>query len=294
MELKIDNINKSYKKGKKALTDFSVTLNAGVYGLLGANGAGKSTLMNIITDNLSADSGKIYYNGTNIKKLGKKYRTELGYMPQQQGLYDNFTANRFLWYMAALKGLKKSEAKEQIQNLLELVNLTNDAYKKLSDFSGGMKQRILIAQALLGSPKILILDEPTAGLDPRERIRIRNLISEIANDKIVILVTHVVSDIECIADSVILMKEGKLIKNASPAELISSVSDKVYEIPCKKDEIEKLQKKYLFGNVIQRSDGMTFRIVGDTCPENFHKNKNDISLEEVYLYYFEYLNVDKQ
>lgn len=289
MELKLDNLNKSYKKGKKALSDFSLSLNTGVYGLLGANGAGKSTLMNIITENLSADSGEIYYNGKNIKKLGKKYRAKIGYMPQQQGLYDNFTANRFLWYISALKGLKKSEAKEQIKNLLELVNLTNDAHKKLGDYSGGMKQRILIAQALLGSPEILILDEPTAGLDPKERIRIRNMISEIAKNKIVILVTHVVGDVECIADFVILMKDGKLIKKDSPSGLIASVYDKVYEIPCTKDELEVLQNEYSCGNVVQRKNGMMFRIVSDTCPKNFKKVESDITLEDVYLYYFEYL-----
>ncbi|MBR2175325.1 MAG: ABC transporter ATP-binding protein [Clostridia bacterium] len=293
MELKIENISKSYKKGKKALCDFSVTLNTGVYGLLGANGAGKSTLMNIITDNLKADSGEIYYNGANVRKLGKKYRSVLGYMPQQQGLYDDFTANRFLWYMAALKGLDKKTAKQQITKLLKQVNLQNDAHKRLGDFSGGMKQRILIAQALLGSPEILILDEPTAGLDPRERIRIRNFISEIADNKIVILVTHVVSDIECIADKVILMKDGKLIKNDSPSGLIASITDKVFELPCQKSELEALQKEYSYGNVIQRKDEMLFRIVGDDCPKNFRKSRNDISLEDVYLYYFEYSDIKK-
>lgn len=288
MELKIESINKSYKKGKKALSDFSLTLNTGVYGLLGTNGAGKSTLMNIITDNLRADSGEIYFDGENIKTLGKKYRSQLGYMPQQQGLYDDFTVNRFLWYMSALKGLKKNDAKEQIENLLELVNLKNDAHKRLSDLSGGMKQRTLIIQALLGEPKILILDEPTAGLDPRERIRIRNMIREIASNKIVILVTHVVSDIECIADSVILMKGGKLIKNAPPTELIASVTDRVFEISCSKGEIEKLQQKFPSGNIMQHSGGLTFRVVDDACPEGFHKCTGDISMEDVYLYYFEY------
>lgn len=289
MELKIDKVNKSYhKNGKKALSDFSLTLNPGVYGILGSNGAGKSTLMNIITDNLKADSGEITYNGINIRKLGKKYRAVLGYMPQQQGLYDSFTANRFLWYMASLKGLDKKTAKRQISELLSQVNLQNNAQKRLGDYSGGMKQRILIAQALLGSPEILILDEPTAGLDPRERIRIRNFISEIANDKIVILVTHVVSDIECIADKVVLMKDGKMIKSDFPTGLISSVSDKVFEKLCTKSDIEKLQQKFPSGNVMQHSGALTFRVVGDACPEGFDKCMGDISMEDVYLYYFEY------
>ena len=160
-KLEIKGITKVYKKGAvKALDGFTVTLTTGVYGLLGPNGAGKSTLMNIITDNLNSDKGEVLYDGENIKKLGKIYRSVLGYMPQQQGLYDDFTLNRFLWYMAALKGLKKKEAKEKITSLLDTVNLTNAAHKKLGGFSGGMKQRALIAQALLNDPKILILDEP--------------------------------------------------------------------------------------------------------------------------------------
>ena len=290
MLLELKNVTKSYKKGKLALDDFSAELSPGIYGLLGANGAGKTTLMNIITDNISADSGEILYDGRDVRKMGKLWRSKLGYMPQQQGLYDDFTANRFLWYMAALKGLKKKDAKEQIEALLKTVDLQNDAHKNLGGFSGGMKQRILIAQALLGEPEILILDEPTAGLDPRERIRIRNRISEIANDKIVILVTHVVSDIECIADRVILMKNDRLIKNDSPTGLIKTVSDKSFEVSCTKKELHELQSKFPYRNVIQHGDGMVFRIVCDDCPEGFAKSKNNIGLEDVYLYYFDYMS----
>lgn len=178
MELRLINIKKSYNNGKTfAVNDFSVRLTPGVYGLLGPNGAGKSTLMNIITDNLRADSGSVLLNGKDILTLGADYRDLLGYMPQQQGLYDDFTGEKFLWYMAALKGMKKRDARIQIERTLGLVNLTDDRYKKLKSYSGGMKQRILIAQALLNDPKILIMDEPTAGLDPKERIRIRNFIS---------------------------------------------------------------------------------------------------------------------
>ena len=176
--LEIKNISKTYNKGTvKALDNFSVTLTSGVYGLLGPNGAGKSTLMNIITDNLNSDSGEVLYEGEDIKKLGKDYRTVLGYMPQQQGLYDDFTLNRFLWYMAALKGLKKKEAKAKITSLLETVNQKDSAHKKLGSFSGGMKQRALIAQALLNDPEILILDEPTAGLDPYSKRQLFALLS---------------------------------------------------------------------------------------------------------------------
>ena len=288
MELQIKNVSKSYGKSKRALDNFTLTLTPGVYGLLGANGAGKSTLMNILTDNLSADKGEILWNGENIKRLGKKYRSIIGYMPQQQGLYDSFTANRFLWYMAALKGLKKKDAKKQINELLDIVSLKQDAHKRLGDFSGGMKQRILIAQALLGEPKLLILDEPTAGLDPKERIRIRSFISEIAADKIVILVTHVVSDIECIADRIILMKNGHIIGNDTSSGLISSVADKVFEKKCSKEELPEFQRIYSCGNVLQRDNGIVFRVVGEECPEGFEKCRDSISLEDVYLYYFEY------
>ena len=288
MELQIKNVSKSYGKSKRALDNFTLTLTPGVYGLLGANGAGKSTLMNILTDNLSADKGEILWNGENIKRLGKKYRSIIGYMPQQQGLYDSFTANRFLWYMAALKGLKEKDAKKQITELLNIVSLKNDAHKRLGDYSGGMKQRILIAQALLGEPKLLILDEPTAGLDPKERIRIRSFISEIAADKIVILVTHVVSDIECSADRIILMKNGHIIGNDTSSGLISSVADKVFEKKCSKEELPEFQRIYSCGNVLQRDNGIVFRVVGEECPEGFEKCRDSISLEDVYLYYFEY------
>ena len=288
MELQIKNVSKSYGKSKRALDDFSLTLTPGVYGLLGANGAGKSTLMNILTDNLSADTGKILWDGEDIRRLGKRYRSLIGYMPQQQGLYDSFTANRFLWYMAALKGLKKKDAKKQITELLNIVSLKNDAHKRLGDYSGGMKQRVLIAQALLGEPKLLILDEPTAGLDPKERIRIRSFISEIAADKIVILVTHVVSDIECIADRIILMKNGRLIKDDTSSDLISSVADKVFEKKCSKEELPEFQRIYSCGNVLQRDNGLVFRVVGEECPEGFCKCQGELSLEEMYLYYFEY------
>ena len=272
MELALNCISKTYKKGSvKALDNFSVTLTPGVYGLLGPNGAGKSTLMNIITDNLNADGGEVVYGGENIKKLGKDYRAVLGYMPQQQGLYDDFTLNRFLWYMAALKGLKKKEAKEKITQLLETVNLTDAAHKKLGSFSGGMKQRALIAQALLNNPEILILDEPTAGLDPKERIRIRNFISEIAEDKIVLISTHVVSDIEFIAKEIILLKKGQLISHDSPNKLTKELENKVFEVEIQREDLKYFQDNYRVSNLCHNDNSISMLILVGIFMHFLHK-----------------------
>lgn len=286
--LEIKNISKTYKKGTvKALDDFSVTLTSGVYGLLGPNGAGKSTLMNIITDNINSDSGEVLYDGEDIKKLGKDYRTVLGYMPQQQGLYDDFTLNRFLWYMAALKGLKKKEAKQKIASLLETVNLKDSAHKKLGSFSGGMKQRALIAQALLNDPKILILDEPTAGLDPKERIRIRNFISEIAENKIVLISTHVVSDIEFIAKEIILLKSGQLVSHDTCNNLIKEIENKVFEIEVDKENLKYFQGNYRVSNLYHNGDKIIVRLVTDNPPEEYKMQEVKPTLEDLYLYVFE-------
>lgn len=286
--LEIKNISKCYKKGSvKALNNFSLRLDSGVYGLLGPNGAGKSTLMNIITDNIKSDRGEILYNGTEIHTLGKEYRSVLGYMPQQQGLYDDFTLNRFLWYMAALKGLKKSTAKEKITDLLETVNLRSCAHKKLGSFSGGMKQRALIAQALLNNPEVLILDEPTAGLDPKERIRIRNFISEIAEDKIVLISTHVVSDIEFIAKEIILLNSGCLISKDTSQGLLKKIENKVFEMEVGKEILKEIQKNYRVSNLIHSNEKITVRIVTDNPPVGFESKSVTPTLEDLYLYEFE-------
>ena len=222
MELTIQNLTKTYGN-KVALREFSYTFTPGIYGILGANGAGKSTLMNLITDNVKRDSGSILWNGVDILKLGREFRREVGYMPQQQGMYPDYSARDFLCYMAAVKELPRKESRQQIEELLAVVNLSDDAHKRLGGFSGGMRQRILLAQALLGDPKILILDEPTAGLDPKGRLRLRQYISDLAQNKIVFLTTHIVSDIESIANDVLLMKQGELVAHGAPEALVAAV-----------------------------------------------------------------------
>ena len=287
MELRIENLTKAYGK-KVALNDFSAMLSNGIYGLLGPNGAGKSTMMKIITENLSADKGQILVDGVPSDEMGTAYRTLLGYMPQQQGMYPHFTARRFLYYIAGLKGMSKAESAEEIERVAAMVNMTEHLDKRLGTYSGGMKQRILIAQAVLGSPKILILDEPTAGLDPKERIRIRNLISQISLDRIVILATHVVSDVEYIAKEIIMLKNGKLVSQLRPAELLRQMKGKVMEICVPEDKVETVQQYYLVGNIRKdEQEKIWIRVIGDEIPEWPEMQEVMPTLEDVYLYTFE-------
>ena len=287
MKLEINNLSKTYVKGKpKSLDNLSTEFTSGVYGILGPNGAGKSTLMNIIADNIKADSGEVLYNGENIIKLGKDFRNILGYMPQQQGIYKSFTGRRFLWYMASLKGIPKKEAKERIENVLNLVNLKDHADKKLGEYSGGMKQRILIAQALLNDPEVLLLDEPTAGLDPMERIRIRNFISEIAINKIVIITTHIVSDIQYISKEILLMNKGKLLLKDNPDTIVESMQGKVFEAKIQENQLNKVKEKYNISNIIKTNDGLLARIVSEDRPKELNINDVKSTLEDTYLYYF--------
>lgn len=286
MKLEISHVSKKYKN-TVALQDVCMELEPGVYGLLGPNGAGKSTLLNIITDNLLEDEGSVLFNGENIHKNEKKYLANLGYMPQQQGLYDDFSAREFLEYMASLKGMKTKEAAKRIEELIEMTNLSEHAYKKLGAFSGGMKQRILIAQALLADPKVLILDEPTAGLDPRERIRIRNLISGVAKDKIVIIATHVVTDVEYIAKKIILLKAGKVEAVQEIGEILERLDGKVYEVFVLEEELEELQKKYQISNIMREKDGLSVRIITDDPLEGETVTKAKPTLDDLYLYVFE-------
>ena len=261
MELK--NLTKSYEKGKIALDHFSTALEPGVYGLLGPNGAGKSTLMNLITQNLEPDEGEILINGISTAKMGASYRDVLGYMPQQQGLYDRFSALEFLRYFAALKGLKAKESRKRIEELLEVVNLTEARNRELGGFSGGMKQRVLLAQALLNEPQILILDEPTAGLDPKERIRIRNYISSISENKIVLIATHVVSDVECIAKEILLLRSGKLLEKETPEKLVEQMEELVWEVIIRPDQLSELEQVLLVSNVNIAKEGLLVRVIAE-------------------------------
>lgn len=282
MELCIDRVTKNY--GNKIACDrLSLSLHKGVYGLLGANGAGKTTLMRMMCGVLRPTSGTISFDGIDVGQ--EKYRDLLGYLPQDFGYYPEFSAMDFLLYMAALKGIPKVYAKEKAAELLELVSLTNEAKKKIRTFSGGMKQRLGIAQAMLNNPKILILDEPTAGLDPKERIRFRNLISSMSADKIILLSTHIVSDVEYIADEILLMKAGQLIHQGSLDEIIEVIKDKVWECKVDKKKADELSEKYPIINFRNEDEDIFLRLVSEEKPcEN--AVLVDAVLEDLYLYYF--------
>ena len=286
MKIDINHLTKTYVKNT-AINNLCLTLNDGIHGILGPNGSGKTTLINLLIDNVKRTSGDILIDGKDILSLGSKYRELIGYMPQQQALYDEFTAYMYLRYMCSIKGIHYN--KSFINNMLNKVNLADVRNSKIRTFSGGMKQRLLFAQALINNPKILILDEPTAGLDPKERINFRNMLAELSKDKIIIIATHIVSDIECIADDVILLKKGNLIKQASPESLMQSIADKVFEIRGNKEELIKLQKEVGLGNINHDQNGISLRVVTDEPKQDYVPVSGNISLEDVYLYYFEYL-----
>ena len=291
MFLSIYNITKSYKNNL-ALNSFTITLCPGIYALLGPNGSGKSTLMNIITDNLKADSGEITYTSDdgvteNVLKMGVRFREKLGFMPQYPGLYPNFTVERFMWYMAALKGLPKEKAKNDIPEILAAVELDDVPKRKIGALSGGMKQRLTLAQAVLGDPEILILDEPTAGLDPKQRISIRNYISRIAFNKIVIIATHVVSDIEFIARDIIMLKKGVIVDNAPPHELTKKIEGKVWNVPCLESEVQSMQDTFRVTNIArdEENGNVSLRVLSDKKPSEDSKIVTP-TLEDYYLYIF--------
>lgn len=291
MKLIVNDTSKSYGSNL-ALNQFSVVLEPGIYALLGPNGSGKSTLMNILTDNLKADSGEITYtddsgNTENVLHMGVRFREKLGFMPQYPGLYPNFTVERFMWYMAALKGMKKEEAKKQIPEILAAVELGDVTKRKIGALSGGMKQRLTLAQAVLGDPEILILDEPTAGLDPKQRIAIRNYISKIAFNKIVIIATHVVSDIEFIARDIIMLKKGVIVDNAPPHELTQKIEGKVWNVLCLESDVQSMQDKFRVTNIArdENTGEVLLRVLADELPTDRSKTVAP-TLEDYYLYVF--------
>lgn len=284
LELKLEKVSKVYGS-KRAVDGIDCSLSYGVYGLLGANGAGKTTLLRMICGILEATEGRITCEGMEIRKMGARYRRLLGYLPQNFGYYPEFTARKFLLYLAALKAIPREEAREKVEELLQLVDLEQVKDKKIKTFSGGMVRRLGIAQALLGDSEILILDEPTAGLDPKERIRFRNIISALSKERIIILSTHIVSDVEYIADKILLMKDGRLLSAGDIGQMLEQVRGKVWECCVRPEEAESYQAKFSVSNLRNTEQGVKLRIVSNVCPLP-EAVPADPDLEDVYLYYF--------
>lgn len=289
-KLEIKNLTKIYGK-KRANDGITVTLENGVYGLLGPNGAGKTTLMKQITTLIKPDKGEILYNGKDIFNMDDKYRNIIGYLPQEFGVYKNFTAKQFLQYVGALKGMSGKNLNFKVNELLELVGLYDVRNKSIGKFSGGMKRRVGIAQVLLNDPKIIVLDEPTAGLDPQERTRFRNLIAKISRDKIIILSTHIISDIESVAKETIMIKEGKLLMKGTHREILSDMNNKVYNIRVNnEEEINRIQEKYKVISIQSDVDSTILRVVSDTMTKELNVESTSARFEDVYMFYFDLEN----
>ena len=282
--LTINNLSKSYGSNL-ALNQFTYSFDHGIYALLGPNGSGKSTLMNIVTQNLKSDNGEILLDDTPIGKLGASYREKLGFMPQYPGMYPSFSALDFLRYMAVLKGLNKKKADEQIDELLHAVELHDVRTHRIGSFSGGMKQRLALAQSLLGDPEIVILDEPTAGLDPKQRIAIRNYIASVALNKTVIIATHVVSDVEFIAREAIMLKKGVISDSGSPYGLTQKIEGQVWQTVVSAEEVQSMQEKFRVVNIQNGEQGVILRILSDVQPTEDSVTVVP-SLEDYYLYVF--------
>jgi len=282
LQLTIDNVSKRYGGENWALRNFSLQLSPGVLGLLGPNGAGKTTLMSILATITRATEGRVSWNGTDLASNPDALRGTLGYLPQDFGVYPNLNAVEFLEYLAAVKGLDGTAAKRRIDELLKLVNLADVRKRPLGGYSGGMKQRIGIAQALLNDPQLLIVDEPTAGLDPEERVRFRNLLSELSGERIIILSTHIVSDVEATATDIALISQGKLVAHAAPEALLQRVEGKVWELILPSSELNTARQRYLVSNTARRSDGVHARVLADGPPDNAEAVTPN--LEDAYLY----------
>lgn len=286
MELTINKLTRQFGS-KTAVNQLSMSLTPGVYGLLGANGAGKTTLMRMICGVLNPTSGSISLDGHSIQSLDANYLTMLGYLPQDFGYYPDFTAKEFMYYIAALKGIDEKKAKTKIDTLLDMVSLSDVQNKKIRTFSGGMKQRLGIAQAVINDPEILVLDEPTAGLDPKERVRFRNLISDFSTDKVVILSTHIVSDVEYIADTILVMKNGSLMLSGSVGDVINSIRGMVWQYTAPEKAAENIIATYCVANLRHLDGGnVELRIVCDSKPIDGALSV-DPTLEDLYLYHFQ-------
>ena len=282
LRLTIDKVSKLYGGKVWALRDFSLELGPGVLGLLGPNGAGKTTLMNILATITRATGGAVTWNGIDLARRPDAVRSVLGYLPQDFGVYPNLNAVEFLEYLAAVKGLDAAASRRRIDELLNLVNLVDVRKRPLGGYSGGMKQRVGIAQALLNDPLLLIVDEPTAGLDPEERVRFRNLLSELSGERIVILSTHIVSDVEATATDIALVSQGKLVVHSSPEELLCQVENKVWEWVIPSAELNAAKQHYLISSTARRSDGVHTRLLGDAAPDGAQPATP--TLEDAYLY----------
>ena len=284
MELTLQNITKKYER-VLVLNDISLTLKPGIYGLLGANGAGKTTLFRIICRLMEPTHGSIKFNGKNVNQQAEAYRTNLGFLPQDFSYYPDFTGMRFMLYIAALKGLNNTVAKKRSLELLKQVGLEEMKDIKIRKYSGGMKQRLGIAQAMLNNPQILILDEPTVGLDPKERVKFRKLISSFANNKIVILSTHIVADVEYIADEIIVLKKGMILNKDTTDILLKEIQNHVWECFVNMDQINLFEDKFIVSNRKYTENGAVLRIVSTNQPA-LNAKKVEPSLEDLYLYYF--------
>lgn len=284
MKLSVSNLSKTFTN-KKAVDQFSYDFENGIYGLLGPNGSGKSTLMRMLCDILKPTDGSITLDGVKTHDLDDEFRNILGYLPQDFGYYPQFTAYDFLMYFAALKGYNNKEAKSKVEEVLQMVSLVDVKKHKIKTFSGGMKQRLGIAQALLNDPKILIVDEPTAGLDPKERNKFKNILARCAKDKIVILSTHIVSDIENIANKIIIMKDGKNFMHGTRDALLTNIKDKVFTLPCTNEQIDELKDSITITGMTPIEAGVQLRVVGE-IPLNENMHKEVPTLEDLYLLIF--------
>lgn len=284
MELIFENVTKKFGDFT-AVNQVNLVLEKGVYGLLGVNGAGKTTLMRMLCTLLTPSSGQILYDGEDIFTMDSKYRNLIGYLPQDFGFYPDFTIKDYLMYIASLKGIRPAVAKRRTKELIAKVGLSKAENRKMKKLSGGMKRRVGIAQAMMNEPRILILDEPTAGLDPNERIRFRNLISEIAEEKIVLLSTHIVSDVEYIANQIYLMKDGKISYSGTSAALVAGMKEHTWICRVKKNEVKEYTRKYKIANIRTESEDAELRIISAVKPcENAIFTHG--TLEDVFLYYF--------